>query len=101
MANEAKLQKDCIKYLEQLEKQGHPLLHFRRDTSAINYRNGLPDIWCVVNGHHLEIEFKDPDGKPSSLQLVWERKFKLANTPYLRTSSFDEFKNFILKYLPQ
>lgn len=95
--NESKVQSDCIKYLDELIAEGTPLLYFRRDATGRNYKKGLPDLFFILNGVHVEVELKDVGGTPSSLQLVWERKFKQAHVPYVRPHSLAEFKDFIKK----
>lgn len=99
MANESKIQKSCINYLEQLESEGKPVYHFRRDATGRTYKKGLPDLFVIVGPYHLEIEMKDPEGGPTPLQEMWERKFKKMGTPYLRCHDTPSFITFIEKYL--
>lgn len=56
-----------------------------------------PDLYLVYKHLHIEIELKSPKngGNTSSMQLVYERKFKNNQTPYIRSNNYDE----IIKYV--
>ena len=57
---EKEIQNEILNYLETLEKANFPILHDRRQAGGFNYKMGIPDVWAVINGIHLEIECKAP-----------------------------------------
>lgn len=102
MTPEKKVQNSIEKYLSRLQTD-HPeyhILFFRRQALAgMGYKNGLPDIFVIVNGLHLEVEIKKPGGTPSAFQIKWQREFKNNNVPCCIVDSLDEFKKFISEFL--
>jgi hypothetical protein len=53
---------------------------------------GKPDRLYLYNSKVLFIEFKSPSGKPSSLQLIWQRKLRLQGFRCLISSDEAEIK---------
>lgn len=98
---ETKLAEKCIAYLKKLHEANLPVIYDHRSGSGgFNYKKGSPDLWACIKGQHLEIELKAPDGKLSSMQETF--KWRCENVwgiPYLCPRTFEEFKEFIDKYL--
>lgn len=67
------------------------LVYERRQAGGFNYKAGLPDLWFVYRGVHVEIEVKAPGGEPSSLQIKQEARFELAGANYWRGDSAADF----------
>ena len=95
MANETLVQTKILKYLTELENKKYPVWHERRQAGGFNYKKGIPDVYFVFLGLHIEVECKGIGGTPSVKQLEFERKIKNTGGLYLRTASFEEFKTFV------
>lgn len=67
MTPEKRVQNEIVKYLNELSQQ-HQVLVDRRQAGGYSYKKGAPDLYAVVNGIHLEIEVKKPNGQLSSKQ---------------------------------
>lgn len=87
---EGKVKKQITDWLDRY-RETHHLEYFRRDAIGFNYKEGLPDLWLVCNGKHLEIETKAPGGSPSGPQLKWEARFKRCGSLYWRGHSLADF----------
>lgn len=100
MTPETRVKNEIINYLKALQLvYNEPIEVCRRDAGGYNYKKGLPDCYFVYNGIHVELEFKAPDGKPSTMQLMWQRKFKqLYNIDDYIVSSLEEVEEIIEYY---
>lgn len=97
---EKKVQDKIISYLDSIHKSGAlPLEWFRRDAIGPNYKKGLPDLWVIVNGHHIEIEVKAPGKARTTMQLKWEQRFRACHIPYMVVDSFESFLSIFSAYL--
>lgn len=92
---ETKIQNKITKYLKSLEDADYPIMYFRREAGGFNYEKGLPDIYFIWGGIHVEVEIKTPTGSQSTMQEKFESRCKKKNIPYLLVTSVDEVKNFI------
>jgi Holliday junction resolvase len=88
---EKEIQDAIINSVKDLEKKGHPVYYERRDASGLSYKKGLPDIFVVYKGLHVEVEIKSLSGSRSSLQETWARYFESIGTPYILAKSKDDF----------
>lgn len=96
MTPETRVKNEIIRYLESLQNQGAPIYIDRRQAGGFSYKKGLPDLYFVYDGTHIELEFKAPNGEASSMQLMWQRKFKeLYNIDDYIVSSVEEVKEII------
>lgn len=96
MKNEIKnVQTPIVEYLEKLESMKFPLYHERRQAGGFSYKKGIPDLYAVYDGIHIEIEVKDPKGKLSTMQEKWRDRCKRLNILYICAKSLDEFKEFM------
>jgi hypothetical protein len=100
MTPETRVKNEVINYLKALQiVYNEPIEVCRRDAGGFNYRKGMPDCYFVYNGIHVELEFKAPNGTPSSMQLMWQRKFKeVYNIDDYIVSSLDEVKDIVEYY---
>lgn len=58
---EKRVQNAIIKYLKELRDNGVPIFFERRQALA-NTKAGLPDLYVLYKGYHIEIECKKPIG---------------------------------------
>lgn len=100
MTPEKKVQNKIEKYLDELISQGIPIYYERRQAQGVGYKYGLPDLFLVINGIHVEVEVKAPNGDVRAAQEKWEMRFKNLGILYTRPHSLEEFKNFIFNELP-
>lgn len=68
MTPETKVKNDILKYLSELQKQKQPIFFERRQACGGNYKKGIPDIYAVYRGIHVEIEVKAENGHLSTMQ---------------------------------
>lgn len=85
-----------VKYFKTLQDKGIPLFYECRQAGGFAYKKGIPDIYCVLNGIHIEIEVKTEIGKQSTMQEKFEERcIKLWNIKYLCAHSLDDVKQYI------
>ena len=99
MTPEKKVQNEILKYLDKLEKDGRKIFHERRQAGGFNYKKGIPDIYCVVNGKHIEIEVKKPGGKLSTMQEKFRDKCELLNINWIVVDDISELKEYMQEVL--
>lgn len=58
---------------------------------------GIPDLLCCIQGLFFGIEVKDPNGKPSAIQLIQGTRIKKAGGHFLIATSVEEVKNYLEK----
>lgn len=76
MTPEQKVQNDIENHLKIYQKMGFPIFYQKRQAGGFNYKKGIPDIYLVIAGEHIEVEVKAAGGKLSAMQLMWYRRFK-------------------------
>lgn len=99
MTPEKKVQNEILNYLDKLEKNGYKVFHERRQAGGFNYKKGIPDIYCVVNGKHIEIEVKKPGGKLSTMQEKFRDKCELLNINWIVVDDISELKEYMQEVL--
>lgn len=99
MKNELKLQTRIIKWLKELEGNHLPIYYEKRQAGGYMYHTGLPDLFIVINGQHIEIELKSRYGHRSTMQLKWEKIFTTVGIEYHCVKDFDEFKKIVEEHL--
>lgn len=97
MTPEKIVQNAIVDYLTELEQQGHKLYHERRQAGGFSYKMGIPDLYAVYNGIHIEIEVKRPGGSQRAMQEKWEAKCKRLGIPYVCADSVDDVKLLLQK----
>lgn len=58
---------------------------------------GIPDLLCCWGGLFFGIEVKDPNGKPSTIQLAQGARIKKAGGHFLIAKSLQDVKNYVEK----
>ena len=92
---EKRIQNEIIKYLDYLETFDYPIIYERRQAGGGSYRKGKPDLYAIINGIHLEIEVKAPDGSLSTLQEKWRDRFIKRNVRWICVDNINDFKKYI------
>lgn len=95
--SETLLQTKVMKYFKKLQLEGHPFFYARRTAEGLSYEEGVPDLYCVYNGIHIEIELKILDGSVRTRQEAFERKCKKWGILYLRPMTYQEVVDFFEK----
>lgn len=100
MTPEKKVQNDIMNYLTMLIDQDHPLFFERRQAGGLSYKKGIPDLYAVYDGKHIEIEVKAPDGELSSMQIKFKQKCRRLNILWVCSDSLDNFIDFMRANFP-
>lgn len=95
MTPEKMIQSKIISYLSKLADEGHPIFYERRQAGGFAYKKGLPDLYIVYNGKHIEVEVKRPGGQLSSMQETWARRFKQLGITHYVADDISKFKLFM------
>ena len=96
MTPEKIVQSGVIKYMEQLIKEGKKVKYFRREAIGQAYEKGIPDIYAIVYGLHVEIECKrQAGGRMSSSQVKKMVELEAVGSRYICPTSVEEFIVFI------
>ena len=99
MTPEKIVQNSIIDYLTKLQKEGLPVLVERRNAGGFSYKKGIPDLYAVINGIHLEIEVKRPGGTPTVMQLKYLDKCKARNIPWICADNIDVVEGIVKMFL--
>lgn len=91
MTPEARVQSKICSYLTSLQEKNLPLYWERRQAGGFNYKKGIPDLYVVFNGRHIEIETKAKNGKLSTMQEKWQTKCKKLNITYFCVNNYETF----------
>ena len=94
---ETLLQRKVLKYLKNLQETGHPLYYSRRSGEGLAYEEGVPDLYLVYNGIHVEVELKIIGGTVRARQEAFERKCKKWGILYIRPDTYKEFTDYMEK----
>lgn len=89
---EKKVQDLILSYLKEMKKSGEPLFYERRQAGGASYKKGIPDIYAVYNGIHIEIEVKKPGGKQSTMQEKFQKMCENINIIYICVDNLVDFK---------
>lgn len=68
---EKRVQNAIINYLKNLKDSGLPIYYERRQATATS-KIGVPDLFVIYKGKHIEIECKKPVG--GSLRTMQEKQ---------------------------
>ncbi len=101
MTPEKSVQNRIMNYLKKLEDEGYPCYHERRQAGGFSYKKGIPDIYAVFNGIHIEIEVKRPGGELSSMQEKWRDKCKQRKIYWCCVDSLEDFKFYMHSIFPE
>lgn len=98
MTPEKKIQNLIIDYFKNLKKMGLPARIERRQAGGFSYKMGIPDLYAVYNGYHIEIEVKSNNGQLRPMQIKWKEQCIKDNTLYICAKSLDDVKNFMYQH---
>lgn len=69
----------------------------RRSSYGFSYKKGIPDIFFVFQGKHVECEIKKETGTTSSMQDYYKKYFLSIGVLYVEVHSLIDLKDFINK----
>lgn len=98
MTPEKRVQNAILKYLSELSKT-EPLFYERRQAGGFSYKKGIPDIYFVIDGHHIEVEIKAPGGCLSVMQEKFREMCDRCNITYICVDNIEDFISFIKVYI--
>lgn len=90
MTPEKIVQNSILKRLKDAQKS-NPIFFERRQAGGFSYKKGIPDIYAVYDGQHIEIEVKRPGGKMSTMQEKFAEMCKKNHIFWMCVSSVEEF----------
>lgn len=93
MTPEKVIQNKIINYFSALEKKGHPLFYERRQAGGFSYHMGIPDLYAVYDGYHIEIEIKAPGKTLRPMQEKWKERCDKMNIYYICADNLDVVKD--------
>lgn len=98
---ESSLADKCLAWLKAKKAEGAPLYwEHRSGSGGFSYKKGVPDLFVVANGHHLEIELKASSGKLSAMQEKFRWRCQAEwKIPHLVPRTLDEFASFVESFL--
>jgi hypothetical protein len=92
---EKKIQNKIVHWMTNLEKLGAPVYIERRNAGAFNYKKGIPDLYGIINGYHIEIEVKADNGELSTMQEKFKDRLLKIHCSYICARSLSELQEFI------
>lgn len=98
MTPEKRVQNGILNYLAELSKT-EPLFYERRQAGGFSYKKGIPDIYCVWKGIHIEIEVKAPGGHLSTMQEKFRDMCKAKTIPWICVESVEELKEYLYSFI--
>ena len=96
MTPEKRVQKAIVDFMKELIARGEKIDIQRRQAGGYSYKKGIPDLYAVVYGRHLEIEVKAPGEHLRPMQEKWRDKCLRLGIDYVCADSIDAFKYFML-----
>lgn len=97
MTPEKRVQSAIMKKLKELQDAGEPLFFERRQAGGFSYQKGIPDLYAVYDGRHIEIEVKAPGGQQSTMQIKFMERCHRLNILYVCTDCVDDVLTIINK----
>ena len=73
----------------------HGGLAYKIHGGDLYQETGIPDLLVCWNGLFFGIEVKDPQGKPSAIQLAQGARIKKAGGHFLIATSVQDVKNYL------
>lgn len=99
MTPETKIKNKILDYLKSLRESGAPIFYERRQAGGASYKKGIPDIYFVWKGIHVEVEVKQAKGELSTMQEKFRDRCLRIGTPYILAMSKEDVEEFIMKFL--
>ena len=97
MTPEKIIQNKILNYLKSLKEADEPIFYERRQAGGLNYKRGIPDVYFVYDGIHVEVEIKQQNGSLSPMQEKFRDMCKQKNIIWICAKSVEEVKEIILK----
>lgn len=91
MTPEKIVQNAIVKFLTEQQHSGLPVFFERRNAGGFSYKKGIPDLYAVLNGVHLEIEVKAPGCSLTTMQEKFRDKCKRLNIAWCCHDDVEEF----------
>lgn len=95
MTPEKEVQNAIISYFKNLRDKGIDNYVERRQAGGFSYKIGLPDLWVIIQGRHIEIEVKQANGNLRATQEKWAKRFEQLGVIYICAKSVDDVKDVI------
>lgn len=95
MTPEKEVQNQIVTYFKKLNDAGINNYVERRQAGGFAYKMGLPDLFVVIFGKHIEIEVKRPGGKPRATQEKWAKRFNDMGAIYVCADSAIDVINLV------
>ena len=92
MTPEKIVQNEIMSYFAKLKSLDLPIMYDRRQAGGFSYKMGIPDLYAVENGIHIEIEVKRPGGSLRVMQEKYKEKCEQLHIRYICASSVNEIK---------
>ena len=90
--NEKNIENEIKQYIKE-----HGGLCYKIHGGDLYQETGIPDLLCCWYGLFFGIEVKDPNGKPSAIQLAQGARIKKAKGHFLVAKSLQDVKDYIEK----
>ena len=88
--HEKKIENEIKEYIK--ERGG---LCYKIHGGDLYQETGIPDLLCCWGGLFFGIEVKDPQGKPSAIQLAQGARIKKAGGHFIIAKSLQDVKDYI------
>lgn len=95
MTPEKRVQSAIMTFLREYPEEKAFIDVYRRQAGGYSYTMGIPDLYAVVNGWHVEIEVKRPGGQLRPMQMKFRDKCLKHHTHYLCAESVEDVKMFL------
>ena len=95
MTPEKIVQNKILSYLKQLKDNNEPIFYERRQAGGFSYKKGIPDIYFVYNGIHVEVEIKQEHGSLSTMQEKFRDMCKKKNILWICAKDIKDVKEII------
>ena len=96
MAYKPHKEKQIEDEIKQFIKE-HGGLCYKIHGGDLYQESGIPDLLCCWGGLFFGIEVKDPNGKPSAIQLAQGARIKKAKGHFIIATSVQDVKDYIEK----
>lgn len=83
MTPEKRIQNKIVGYLNERQAFGAPIFVERRNAGGFSYKKGIPDLYAIINGRHVEIEVKQPGGELEPMQEKFRQKCERLNITWV------------------
>lgn len=97
MTPEKRVQNTIIDILSKLQKAGQPIFVERRQAGGFSYKMGIPDLYAVIDGRHIEIEVKAPGKTLRPMQEKFRDKCKLLHIEWHCFDNIVDFKSYLMQ----